>query len=178
MVIDPSEAQTRRLAVWTLLQDGQWHSTMEVNAKSVGGSEGCRRLRELRRQVEAGKRPGYAAIVCRKKQDDSTQYEYKLVMDNEPIPAKRGPVTSKPTSLSEQNRKLKDEIVALKDRLNRMSGREGRLEVVRKQNIELQGETARLRERVRKVHRIAHQAQGKPNKDGFLQAILDTTARV
>lgn len=75
----PSESKTRRENVWRLLSDGQWHTTMEINAVGVGGSEGCRRVRELRQQVAVGKRPGYTDIVTEKVKGDTTQYRYRLV---------------------------------------------------------------------------------------------------
>lgn len=39
---------TRRELVLGLLQDGAWHSTAQIIHPTVGGSEGMRRLRELR----------------------------------------------------------------------------------------------------------------------------------
>lgn len=69
----------RRDLVWELMSDGRWHSTMEINAANVGGSEGCRRLRELRREVRKGKRLGWVDVEKRKKAGDTTQYEYRLV---------------------------------------------------------------------------------------------------
>ena len=43
--------ETRREKVRELLLDGQWHSTAEINSPRVGGSEGTRRLRELRTRM-------------------------------------------------------------------------------------------------------------------------------
>jgi len=40
--------ETRRNNVLRLLEDGKWHSTAEINSPEVGGTEGTRRLRELR----------------------------------------------------------------------------------------------------------------------------------
>lgn len=42
---------------------------MEINAVDVGGSEGCRRLRELRRL-------GY--VIEKRRKHDSTQFEYRI----------------------------------------------------------------------------------------------------
>ncbi|MFF4143221.1 hypothetical protein ACFY0A_17755 [Streptomyces sp. NPDC001698] len=55
-------------AVWSLLDDGEWHSTNEVNI-AAGSSAGTRRLRELR----AG---GYTIEGRRK--SGSAQHEYRL----------------------------------------------------------------------------------------------------
>lgn len=65
-------AQTRRDSVLRLLKDGAWHKTMELNAPDIGGSEGTRRLRELRALGHA--------IEKRKAKDpeDGTQWEYRL----------------------------------------------------------------------------------------------------
>ena len=71
--------ENRRKAVWLLMCDGQWHSTMEINDVWVGGSEGCRRLRELKKEIKDGKRPGWMGVEKRKKAGDTTQYEYRLI---------------------------------------------------------------------------------------------------
>lgn len=73
------ESTVRRARVWHLLADGQWHSTMEINDGGVGGSEGCRRLRELRDQCRSGKRPGYGDIAVEKIGGTTSQYRYRLV---------------------------------------------------------------------------------------------------
>jgi hypothetical protein len=83
---DRSEAATRRIAVWALLKDGAWHTTMEINDVTVGGSEGCRRLRELRAECRTGKRAGWADILCRRSLGDSTQWEYRVVPVELPKP--------------------------------------------------------------------------------------------
>lgn len=59
----------RKQLVLNLLLDYQWHSTCEIESASIGGSQGTRRLRELR--------AGGHQIIKRKKAN-STQYEYKL----------------------------------------------------------------------------------------------------
>ena len=84
--------ENRRDLVWELMSDGRWHSTMEINSVHVGGSEGCRRLRELRREVRKGKRLGWVDIDKRKKAGDTTQYEYRLVAATMP---RRFPVPKK-----------------------------------------------------------------------------------
>jgi hypothetical protein len=76
---DRISASTRRGNVWRLLSDGQWHTTMEVNAVDVGGSEGCRRVRELREECRTGKRPGWV-IECRRlpRCRETTQWGYRV----------------------------------------------------------------------------------------------------
>jgi hypothetical protein len=74
----PEDAKSRRENVWRLLRDGQWHTTMEINDVTVGGSEGCRRLRELRRLVRNARLPPYCNIQKRKV-PDSNQWEYLLI---------------------------------------------------------------------------------------------------
>ena len=64
-----------------LLLDEKWHITMEINDVNIGGSEGCRRLREIRAQVHAGKRPPYTRIERRCVGMGSTQWEYRLRKD-------------------------------------------------------------------------------------------------
>ncbi len=56
-----------RQRVLELLLSGEWKTTIEVN--SVGGTEGTRRLRELRKQ-------GYK---IEKRPTAGRQYEYRLV---------------------------------------------------------------------------------------------------
>lgn len=80
---------TRRAAVWDLLIDCRWHTTMEINAVHIGGSEGCRRLRELRKEVHSRRRPGFVTIRKRKSAGDTTQYEYRLVKFNKTPPPVR-----------------------------------------------------------------------------------------
>lgn len=66
---------TRRALVSKLLLDGHWHTTAEVNAWDVGGSEGTRRLRELRAAgLELEKR--------RKKGSDMFEYRVALNVDD------------------------------------------------------------------------------------------------
>ena len=62
--------RTRREAVLALLEDRGWHETAEIESADVGGSQGTRRLRELRSQ-------GY--VIEKRKKEDSSQYEYQLV---------------------------------------------------------------------------------------------------
>jgi hypothetical protein len=59
---------SRRAEVLRLLSDGRWHSTYAINA--VGGTEGTRRLRELREQ-------GYE--IEKRSMPESMQFEYRLV---------------------------------------------------------------------------------------------------
>lgn len=70
----------RELVLW-LLKDGKWHTTMEINAVDIGGSEGCRRVRELRALMRAGKIPGFRDIARKKsKVGGSTQWEYQVII--------------------------------------------------------------------------------------------------
>lgn len=61
--------KTRKQKVLDLLADGQWHKTAEICRWEVGGSEGTRRLRELRNDGVA---------IEKRKAKGSTQYEYRL----------------------------------------------------------------------------------------------------
>jgi hypothetical protein len=60
---------SRRENVLSLLSDGSWHGTAEICSVNVGGSEGCRRLRELRK---------HGWTVEKRRKTDSTQFEYRL----------------------------------------------------------------------------------------------------
>ncbi len=67
---------TRRALVGTLLEDGLWHDTAAINAPGIGGSEGTRRLRELRKlglPVEMRKKTG------------SDMYEYRVMSEQLPL---------------------------------------------------------------------------------------------
>jgi predicted DNA-binding ArsR family transcriptional regulator len=57
---------SRRMRVLELLETGGWFTTIEINA--VGGTEGTRRLRELRGM-------GYN---IEKRRTEGRQFEYKL----------------------------------------------------------------------------------------------------
>jgi hypothetical protein len=61
----------RQLAVYNVLKDGEWHDGPELTHPAVGGSEGLRRLRELREK-------GYR-IDMRRKAKGRTTRQYKLV---------------------------------------------------------------------------------------------------
>ena len=65
---------TRGGRVLAILLDGQWHPTTEFLGPRIGGSEGMRRLRELRRK-------GFAIEARRRK--DSAQWEYRLRLKKE-----------------------------------------------------------------------------------------------
>lgn len=54
-----------------LLLDGRWHTTSEINNVLVGGSEGTRRLRELRAE---------GAVIHKRRICGSSQFEYRLVL--------------------------------------------------------------------------------------------------
>lgn len=57
---------------------GSWITTVQVCRVGIGGSEGMRRLRELREDVLNGLHPGYTNIEKRRKKG-SAQWEYRLV---------------------------------------------------------------------------------------------------
>lgn len=60
----------RRERVLTVLMDANWHTTQEINSVQVGGTEGVRRLRELRAD-------GYN--IVKRRMEGSTQFEYRLI---------------------------------------------------------------------------------------------------
>ena len=61
---------TRQRLVLQVLEDGEWHDGHELTHPAVGGSEGLRRLRELRAK-------GYV-IEMRKKAKGQTTRQYRL----------------------------------------------------------------------------------------------------
>lgn len=71
---------SHREAVLRLLQDGGWHPTSEINHPAIGGSEGTRRLRELRKL-------GY--VIDKRKHEDHDDWEYRLVPVTEAVRRKR-----------------------------------------------------------------------------------------
>ncbi len=80
---------TRRDNVLRLLQDGDWHATPEINHPAVGGSDGTRRLRELRRFYPIVKRPHAG-------HDD---FEYRLLPLTEALRRRRGEDSSTPPAV-------------------------------------------------------------------------------
>lgn len=56
--------------VFELMLDYQWHRTSEINSAAVGGTEGTRRLRELRAE-------GWQ--IVKRTVEGSRQFEYRLV---------------------------------------------------------------------------------------------------
>jgi hypothetical protein len=60
---------TRCDLVLRVLLDGQWHATTELLGPKVGGSEGMRRLRELRER-------GWA--IQKRRREGSAQWEYRI----------------------------------------------------------------------------------------------------
>ena len=82
-MLDKVNSKTRRNRVYQVLRDGGWHKTAALSNADTGGSEGMRRLRELRQECEAGLRPGWKTVTKRRVGGDSTQYEYRLVSDGE-----------------------------------------------------------------------------------------------
>lgn len=101
----------RRLLVLKLLKTGGWHRTMDIEAVECGGSQGTRRLRELREEVEAGKHPPWLTIRKRKVKG-STQYEYRL--SKHPPPPKEPSTEEK---LKRRVRVLKKKIRQLEEEL-------------------------------------------------------------
>ena len=73
-----TEGLTRQEQILNLLRQGVWVSTVSLANASVGGSEGMRRLRELRGRVQNGEVKGYRDIEKRRK-PRSAQWEYRLV---------------------------------------------------------------------------------------------------
>lgn len=77
-ILSETDIQTEKICragILRLLQDHQWHQTMDI-IHAAGGSEGMRRLRELRRApfnypIESSTVPG------------SRQWQYRLMKDNE-----------------------------------------------------------------------------------------------
>jgi|WetSurSiteA1Bulk_404760.scaffolds.fasta_scaffold39427_2 hypothetical protein len=65
------ELPDRQRRVYDVLKDGEWHDGPELTHPAVGGSEGLRRLRELRAK-------GYT-IEMRRKAKGRTTRQYRLV---------------------------------------------------------------------------------------------------
>lgn len=65
--------ETRRQNVKELLGDGEWHKTGEINSKECGGTEGTRRLRELREERFGG------LSIEKRKEEGGDEFEYRLV---------------------------------------------------------------------------------------------------
>lgn len=68
----------RRQRVFRLMSDGRWHRTSEISSPLWGGSEGTRRLRELRE----------AFVIEKRKYGNTDEYEYRmlLVSPGQPMP--------------------------------------------------------------------------------------------
>lgn len=71
------EHDNAKAAVLAALLNGEWKTTAELCNPDVGGTEGTRRLREIRKAVEAGKLPPWKSIEM-EKVPKSTQYRYRL----------------------------------------------------------------------------------------------------
>lgn len=69
-----TEQLTRKELVLKLLQSREWTSTMEIN--EVGGSEGTKRVRELRAQ-------GYPILT--RPREKGSQWEYRLVQSGDEL---------------------------------------------------------------------------------------------
>lgn len=69
---DLPDFDTQRGKVWTLMADGQWHSAGEILSRS-GGTEGLRRMRELRSL------PG-VEIERRRFENTGRSFYYKLTI--------------------------------------------------------------------------------------------------
>jgi len=72
---DISDFGTQRAKVFKLMSDGEWHTSMEVLIAS-GGTEGLRRLRELRGQ------PGVTILSDR--HPFSRKWFYKMTIEEVP----------------------------------------------------------------------------------------------
>jgi hypothetical protein len=70
-VVFREELPDRQRRVYDVLKDGQWHDGPELTHPAAGGSEGLRRLRELREK-------GYT-IDMRRKAKGRTTRQYRLV---------------------------------------------------------------------------------------------------
>lgn len=69
-------SETRRENVYNLLMsDGGWHTTAEINSVEVGGTEGTRRLRELRARLSGG------FVIEKRKAQGSTMWEYRIIQN-------------------------------------------------------------------------------------------------
>ncbi|MEE9593562.1 MAG: hypothetical protein V3W28_08280 [Thermoplasmata archaeon] len=69
---------TRHELILLLMKKGGWYRTTQISSAAIGGSEGMRRLRELRKRLKAGKVNGYIGIEKRPLKG-STQWEYRLI---------------------------------------------------------------------------------------------------
>lgn len=69
-LLDTMTPTRRRHAVLQLLMDYQWHTTIEIN--QVGGTEGTRRLRELRQAP-------FCLNIERSPAIGSRQWQYRIV---------------------------------------------------------------------------------------------------
>ena len=63
------DLETRRKAVLDLLSDGQKHKTSEISSPETGGTDGTRRLRELRAEGHN---------ICKEKDAETDQWLYWL----------------------------------------------------------------------------------------------------
>lgn len=81
---DMAHRRTRREAVWRYLTEhmGEWIDAHWIASPNVGGSEGLRRLRELRASLP----PGYRIEMRRKPSEAGPLHErqYRLVRQAEP----------------------------------------------------------------------------------------------
>ena len=69
------ELKTARGRVMALMMDHQWHSAIEICQPEIGGSEGLRRLREIK-----GTQMGGSVLTVEKRRISSERrtYEYRL----------------------------------------------------------------------------------------------------
>ncbi|ADG06634.1 hypothetical protein [Kyrpidia tusciae] len=81
---DMAHRRTRREAVWRFLTEhmGEWLDAHVIASPSVGGSEGLRRLRELRASLP----PGFRIEKRRKRTEDGWAFtwQYRLVRVDNP----------------------------------------------------------------------------------------------
>ena len=73
---DKTRLRTNRERVTALMGDGHWHSSNEICQPDIGGREGLRRLRELRKQ-------GYTVEKRRVKDGGTFEYRTTTTTNNE-----------------------------------------------------------------------------------------------
>jgi|GEM_PF-4019140 len=82
--VDIEKRNNARARVLTYLKEheGQWVQGWELADPEIGGSEGLRRLRELRQLL---KEQGYT-IEKRRPFHEQTAWDYRMVIDQEVVP--------------------------------------------------------------------------------------------
>lgn len=87
--LDMVHRMTKREAVWKYLVEhlGEWVDAHTLTHPAIGGSEGLRRLREIRASLP----PGYRIEKRRKRSGDKLThtYQYRLVRTSESLAAEQ-----------------------------------------------------------------------------------------